>query len=77
MNEMQTTMPLETCCRCGQAIGPDEPYMQSASVDIDEFSRKAFSFPVESYHLTGPCHDDARRRDRAERDARKASLKAA
>ena len=74
---MQTTMPLETCCRCGQTIGPDEPYMQSASVDIDEFSRKAISFPAKSYHLTGPCHDDARRRERAELDALRASLKAA
>ncbi len=74
---MQTTMPLETCCRCGRTIAPGEPYMQSASVDIDEFSRKAVSSLVKSYHLTGPCHDDARRRERAERDARKTSLKAA
>ena len=66
---MQTTMPLETCCRCGRTIEPGEPYMQSASVDIDEFSRQAVSSPVESYHLTGPCHDDVRRRERAERDA--------
>lgn len=74
---MQTTMTLETCCRCGQAIGPGEPYMQSASVDIDEFSRRVISTPVKSYHLTGPCHDDARRKERAEREALRASLKAA
>ena len=74
---MQTTLPLETCCRCGRDIIHDEPYMQSASVDIDEFNRKAISSPVKTYHLTGPCHDDARRRERAELDALRASLKAA
>ncbi len=74
---MQTTMTLETCCRCGQPIGPDEPYMQSASVDIDEYSRRVISTPVKSYHLTGPCHDEARRKERAEREARMASLNAA
>ena len=77
MNEMQTTMVLETCCRCGQPIGPDEPYMQSVSVDIDEFSRKPISFAAKSYHLTGPCHDDARRREREELDALRASLNTA
>ena len=74
---MQTTMPLETCCRCGEDILHDQPYMQSASVDIDEFSRKAVSTPVKSFHLTGTCHDDARRRERAELEALRASLKAA
>ena len=72
MNEMQTTMPLETCCRCGQAIGPDEPYIQSASVDIDEFSRKAFSFPVKSYHLTGRCYDEHKAGEAARRETLKA-----
>ncbi len=71
---MQTTMTLETCCRCGLDIAPGEPYMQGASVDIDEYSRQAVSFSVESYHLTGPCHDDARRRERDELDALRASL---
>ncbi len=73
---MQTTMPLETCCRCGEDIRHDEPYMQSASVDIDEFSRKVVSSPVKAYHLTGPCHDDATRRERSEREARRASVEA-
>ena len=74
---MQTTMALETSCRCGEDIPHDEPYMQSASVDIDGFSRKVVSSPVKSYHLTGPCHDDDRRRERAELAALRASLKAA
>ena len=74
---MQTTMPLESCYRCGRDLAPGEPYMQSASVDIDEFSRRVISTPVKSYHLTGPCHDDSRRRERAEREAIRASLKAA
>ena len=74
---MQTTMTLETCCRCGQPIASGEPYMQSASVDIDEFSRKAVSSPVKVYHLTGRCYEDHRRRERAEIDALRASLKAA
>ena len=73
---MQKTMPLETCCNCGQPIGPDEPYMQSASVDIDDYGR-AFSSTVKSIHITGPCHDEARRRERAELKARLASLSAA
>ena len=74
---MQTIMALETCCRCGQPIAPGEPYMQSASVDIDEFSRRAVSSPVKTYHLTGRCYEDHRRRERAELEARMASLKAA
>ena len=72
---MQTTMPLETCCNCGQPIGPDEPRMQSASVDIDDYGR-AFSSTVKTVHVTGPCDEDTRRRERAEREARLASLKA-
>ena len=32
---MQTTMSLETCCRCGKPIATGEPYMQTASVDLD------------------------------------------
>ena len=74
---MQTTMTLETCCRCGQAIGPGEPYMQSASVDIDAYSRRAISSQVKTVHVTGPCDEEARRRERAEREARMASLNAA
>ena len=72
---MQTIMPLEACCNCGQPIGPDEPRMQSASVDIDDYGR-VFSSTVKSIHITGPCHEDARRSERAEREARLASLKA-
>ena len=72
---MQTTMALESCCRCGRDFAPGEPYMQSASVDIDALSRRVISTPVKSYHLTGPCHDEARRRERAELDALRASLK--
>ena len=32
---MQTTMTLESCCRCGQPIAPGEPVMQTASVALD------------------------------------------
>ena len=58
---MQTTMTMESCCRCGQPILPGEPAMQTASVDIDDHGR-AVSSPVKSYHLRGRCYDDARRR---------------
>lgn len=74
---MQTTMPLESCCRCGRDFAPGEPYMQSASVDIDEYTRTAISFRVKTVHVTGPCDEEARRRERAEREARMASLNAA
>ena len=74
---MQATMTLESCCRCGRDFAPGEPYMQSASVDIDAYSRRVISTPVKSYHLTGPCHDEARRRLRDEIDALRASLNAA
>ena len=50
---MQTTMTLETCCRCGQPIATGEPYMQTASVDLD-LNARAVSSPVKAYHLTGP-----------------------
>ena len=68
VDKMQTTMTLETCCRCGQAIGPDEPYMQSASVDIDAYSRQAVSSPVTSYHLSGRCYEDRTAAERARVD---------
>ena len=74
--QTQTIMVLEDCSRCGQPIAPGEPAMQTASVDLDEYGRPVSS-PVKAYHLTGPCHDDARRRQRAELDALRASLKAA
>ena len=73
---MQQTMPLEDCCRCGQPIAPGEPYMQSASVDIDDYGR-VVSSPVKAYHMSGDCYEDHRRRERAELDALVASLKAA
>ena len=69
---MQATMPLETCCRCGQPIAPGEPYMQTASVDLDDYGR-AFSSPVKSYHLSGRCYED----HRAAEKARIAALRAA
>ena len=56
---MQTTMTMESCCRCGQPILPGEPAMQTASVDI--IGGRAVSSPVESYHLRGRCYDDGRR----------------
>ena len=56
---MQTKMNLETCSRCGQPIGQEEPYMQTASVDLDPKGR-AVSSPVKSYHLKGRCYDDPR-----------------
>ena len=59
---MQTTMTLETCCRCGQPIAPGEPAMQTASVDI--IGGRAVASPVKAYHLTGSRHDDHRRRER-------------
>ena len=73
---MQTTMTLETCCRCGQPIATGEPYMQTASVDLD-LNARAVSSPVKAYHLTGRCYEDARRRERTALDALRASLKAA
>ena len=73
---MQTTMTLETCCRCGQPIATGEPYMQTAAVDLDS-SARAVSSPFKAYHLTGRCYEDHRRRERAELDALRASLKAA
>ena len=58
---MQTTMTLETCCRCGRPIAPGEPAMQTASVDIGDDGR-AVSSPVKAYHLSGRCYDEHRRR---------------
>ena len=56
---MQTTMTLESCCRCGQPIAPGEPVMQTASVALD-VSGRAVSSPVGSYHLRGRCHAECR-----------------
>ena len=72
---MQTTMVLESCCRCGQPIVPGEPAMQTAAVDLDEYGR-AVSSPVKSYHLGGRCFEEHRRKERAEIEALRASLKA-
>ena len=66
---MQTTMTLESCCRCGQPILPGEPAMQTASVDpvsstgqaINDYGR-AVSSRVKAYHLRGRCYEDARGR---------------
>ena len=60
---MQTTMTLETCCRCGQSIAPGEPAMQTASVDIDDHGR-VVSSPVKAYHLRGRCYEEYWRRER-------------
>ena len=73
---MQQIMVMEPCCRCGQPIAPGEPAMQTASVDFDDYGR-VVSSPVKAYHLTGRCYEDHRRRERAELEARRASLKAA
>ena len=73
---MQTRMTLESCCRCGQPIAPGEPAVHTASVDIDDHGR-VVSSPVKTYHLTGRCYEDHRRRERAEMEALRASLKAA
>ena len=73
---MQTTMTMESCCRCGQPILPGEPAMQTASVDIDDYGR-VVSSPVKAYHLSGRCYEDARHRERAALDALRASLKPA
>ena len=59
---MQTTMTLESCCRCGQPILPGEPAMQTATVDIDE--GRATATPVKSYHLRGRCYEEFRRKER-------------
>ena len=72
---MQSTMTLESCCRCGQPIGPGEPAMQTASVDIDDCGRVGSS-PVKAYHLSGDCFEEHRRRERAEIEALRASIKA-
>ncbi len=60
---MLTTMRMESCCRCGQPIAPDEPAMQTASVDIDDCGRAASS-SVRAYHLSGACYHEHRRRAR-------------
>ena len=60
---MQTRMTLEYYCRCGQPIAPGEPYMQTASVDIDGHGR-VVSSPVKTYHLRGRYYDEYRRRER-------------
>ncbi len=73
---MQKFMVPEPCCRCGQPILPGEPAMQSASVDIAGCGR-AVSSPVKAYHLSGRCYEDARRRESAEREARRDFLQAA
>ena len=57
---MQTTMTMESCCRCGQPILPGEPVMQTASVDIDDHGRAASS-PVKAYHLSGRCYENAKK----------------
>lgn len=59
---MQTAMPLETCCRCGEPIAPGEAYMQTASVDV--IHGRVASSPVIAYHLTGRCYEDRKRRER-------------
>ena len=73
---MQTSMTLESCCRCGQPIAPGEPAMQTASVDIDDHGR-VVSSPVKAYHLRGRCYDDFKLNERADQEALRASLKAA
>ena len=60
---MQTRMTLESCCRCGQPIAPGKPFMQTASVDIDDHG-KVVSSQVKTYHLRGRCYDVYRRRER-------------
>ena len=78
--QAQTIMVMEPCSRCGQPIAPGEPAMQTASVDpvsstgqaLDEHGR-AVSSPVKSYHLSGWCYEEHRRRERAEIDALRAS----
>ncbi len=76
MKKMQKFMVMEPCARCGQPILPGEPAMQTAAVDIDDRGR-AYSSPYKAYHLSGRCYEDHRRRERAELDALRASLKAA
>ena len=64
----QTVMALEPCSRCGQPILPGEPYMQTASVDLDDYGR-AVSSPVKSYHLSGRCYEEYRAAEKARRDS--------
>ena len=61
--QTQTIMVMEPCSRCGQPIAPGEPAMQTASVDLDEYGR-AVSSPVKTYHLSGRCYGEHRRRER-------------
>ena len=67
---MQTTMTMESCCRCGQPILPGEPAMQTASVDIDDHGR-VVSSPVKAYHLSGRCYEDARAAESTHRSSRR------
>ena len=66
--QTQTIMVLEACSRCGQAIAPGEPAMQTASVDLDEYGR-AVSSPVKAYHLSGRCYEEYRAAEAARRKA--------
>ena len=66
--QMQTTMVLEDCSRCGKPIASGEPYMQTASVDLDGYGR-AVSSPVKSYHLSGRCYEDHRAAEKARRES--------
>lgn len=72
--QTQTIMVMEPCSRCGQAIAPGEPAMQTASVDIDDYGR-AVSSPVKSYHLSGRCYEDHRAAEKARREAPKAATR--
>ena len=66
--QTQSVMVLEPCSRCGQPIASDEPYVQTASVDLDEYGR-AVSSPVKSYHLSGRCYEEYRAAEKARRDS--------
>ncbi len=66
--QTQTIMVLEPCSLCGQPIAPGEPAMQTASVDLDEYSR-VVSSPVKSYHLSGRCYEDHRAAEKARRES--------
>ena len=59
---MQMTMILDHCTKCKQPIGPGEPAMQTASVDI--IDGRVVSSTVKSYHLKGDCPNDAQRSER-------------
>jgi len=53
---MQMTLTLDACTRCGHAIRPGQPVMQTTSVDI--IGGRVVASPSRSHHLKEDCPGD-------------------